>query len=104
MVAATLYFLRRGGRGAGHSAGTGPSGGSAAAVVENLDDRDRAILSAVAQAGKSISDLARELGLSKSVVWRRVNKLVDLGLLRRSQDGSGRVIIELTDKGREALK
>ena len=101
---AALYFIRRGGRGAGQgTAGPGPSGGSAAALAEELDDRDRAILGAVAGGGKSISDLARELGLSKSVVWRRTNKLVELGLLQRNQDKTGKVILELTNKGREVL-
>lgn len=104
IIGAVLYFLRRRGRGAGPSASTGPSGSSAAAIAEELDDRDRAILAAVASDSKSISDLARELGLSKSVVWRRVNKLVEFGLLRRNQDKSGKVILELTDKGKEILK
>jgi len=105
IVLAALFFLRRGGRGASSSgAGPGPSSGSAAAAMaEELDDRDRAILEAVSAGGKSISDLARELGLSKSVVWRRTNKLVELGLLKKTQDKTGRAILELTDKGRQVL-
>lgn len=99
---AALFFLRRGGRGGG-AAGAGSSSSGGAAVIEELDDRDRAILEAVTEGGKSISDLARELGLSKSVVWRRTNKLVEFGLLKRIQDKTGRVILELTDKGREVL-
>ncbi len=104
IVIATFFFLRRGGRGASRE-GTGPgaSGGSAATIADELDDRDRAILEAVSKGGKSISDLARELGLSKSVVWRRSNKLVEFGLLKRIQDKSGKVILELTDKGRDVL-
>lgn len=93
-IGAAVLLIRRS-RGAG-TAGT-------ASPPEELDDRDRAILGAVSGGGKSISDLARELGLSKSVVWRRVNKLAELGLIRRVQDKTGRVILELTDRGRELL-
>ncbi len=68
-----------------------------------LDDRDKAILKALSDRGSaSISELSRVLGLSKSTVWRRVQRLSRDGFIELVDEGR-RVILRLTEKGREAL-
>ena len=68
-----------------------------------LDERDLRVLKALRGRALTISGLARDLGVSKSVAWRRVRKLVALGLVRRS-DVEGRTYVTLTKRGEEALK
>ncbi len=68
-----------------------------------LDDRDLLLLKLISRGGHNISSLARESGLSKSVVWRRIKKLEDLGLIETSK-GIGKVDLTLTDKGRRVLE
>ena len=71
-------------------------------ITSGLDDRDVLILKALKGEELSLSDLARKLGLNKSVVWRRVNRMSELGYLRKRME-KGRTMFSLTDKGRELL-
>ncbi len=72
-------------------------------IDSQLDDRDLLLLKLISRGGHNISSLARESGLSKSVVWRRIKKLEDLGLIETSK-GIGKVDLSLTDKGRRVLE
>lgn len=48
-----------------------------------LDPLDRKILAALQQdASRSLDDLAREVGASKTPVWNRIRKLKDAGVIR----------------------
>jgi len=55
-----------------------------------LDERDRAILELLRSRGPmGVSDVARSLGISKSTAWRKLQKLVNMGLVERiAVDGS----------------
>lgn len=64
-----------------------------------LDERDKLILSKLSEKPMSISELARELGLSKSTVWRRVRKLEKQGYVKTREEGK-KTIIELTEKAK----
>lgn len=64
-----------------------------------LDERDKLILSKLSEKPMSISELARELGLSKSTVWRRVRKLEKQGYIKTREEGK-KTIIELTEKAK----
>jgi predicted transcriptional regulator len=72
-------------------------------LTTGLDERDIAILKALSSGEKSVSDLSRDLNLNKSVVWRRVKRLKDLGLLNMRVE-KGKTLYSLTDSGREALR
>lgn len=67
-----------------------------------LDERDKLILSKLSEKSMSISELARELGLSKSTVWRRVRKLEKQGYVKTREEGK-KIIIELTEKAKSLL-
>jgi len=67
-------------------------------VTVGLDDRDLAILSALIGGELSLSDIARKIGFNKSVVWRRVNRMVREGYLER-RVVKGRTMYRLTEKG-----
>jgi len=71
-------------------------------VDSRIDERDKLLLNLIKKGGYSISSLAKESGLSKSVVWRRIRKLEEMGLIETSK-GIGRVEINLTDKGWDLL-
>jgi len=71
-------------------------------LVGGLDDRDRAILEALKGGEMSLSELARKVNLSKSVVWRRVRKLVSEGYLTK-RDVGGKTFYRLTDKGMKEI-
>ncbi len=72
-------------------------------VKEELDERDAEILKALKEESMNISALAKKLGLSKSVVWRRANKLSRLGLITKVEEG-GKVVLRITDEGIRALE
>jgi len=84
------------------------SGGSSATGVgelvraEELDERDYEILRTLKEGTETISSLARKLGLSKSVVWRRVQKLLRLGLISK-EDRGGRTYLSVTEEGLRKL-
>ncbi len=71
-------------------------------VTSGLDDRDLAILSALAGGELSLSDIARKVGLNKSVVWRRVNRMMREGYVER-RVVKGRTMYRLTEKGLRAI-
>jgi len=64
-------------------------------IVEGpIDDRDEMILKVLSSYGAlSVSEISRITGLYKSTVWRRVQKLRDLGLVK-IKVVSGKTIIE----------
>jgi len=70
--------------------------------AKELDERDYEILKALKGSTETISSLARKLGLSKSVVWRRVQKLVRLGLISK-EDKGGRTYLSITEEGLRKL-
>ncbi len=72
-------------------------------ITSGLDDRDMLILKVLEGNEMSLSDISRATGLNKSVVWRRVKRLTDLGLLFRRIE-KGKTIYGLTDSGKNALK
>jgi len=102
-IAGGIAVSRRRGRGgvAGGSSAPAPSGELVKAG--ELDERDVEILKALRESRETISSLARKLGLSKSVVWRRVQKLLRMGLISRSDEG-GRTYLSLTDEGLRRLE
>ncbi len=71
-------------------------------VTSGLDDRDLAILSTLAGGELSLSDIARKVRLNKSVVWRRVNRMMKEGYLER-RVVKGRTMYRLTEKGLRAI-
>jgi len=71
-------------------------------VTSGLDERDLAILSTLAGGELSLSDIARKVGLNKSVVWRRVNRMMREGYLER-RAVKGRTMYRLTEKGLRAI-
>ena len=71
-------------------------------MLEGLDDRDLSIIRALKDREMSLSDISRALGLNKSVVWRRVKRLTQLGYLEKKVV-KGKTIYTLTGKGREIL-
>ncbi len=49
-----------------------------------IDERDKMIIDLLYREGPlGVSDIARKLGLSKSVVWRKLHKLVEAGIVER---------------------
>jgi len=95
-VAFTLILLRRGRGGGSVSVGGGFATGG------DIDERDVEILKALRGGRTTISGLARKLNLSKSVVWRRVKKLSELGLVSSVSEGD-RTYITLTKAGEDLL-
>ncbi len=69
----------------------------------DLDERDITLMRVIGEIGETtISELAKRTGLSKSVVWRRVRKLTDLGMISK-EDVGAKSILRLTDKGKEVI-
>lgn len=53
-------------------------------MTEKLDDIDRRILAELQRdAGKSLDEIARAVGSSKTPVWNRVRKMRDAGVITR---------------------
>jgi CRISPR locus-related DNA-binding protein len=53
--------------------------------TSGLDDRDRKILDVLSREGPmGVSELARRLGISKSVVSRKLRKLAEMGLVEKN--------------------
>lgn len=73
------------------------------ALRSEVDERDIEILKAIAAKELTISGLARELKLSKSVAWRRIRKLSHLKLITTA-DVNGKTYIKLTSLGRKILE
>ncbi len=80
-------------------------GGSGELVIKepgSIDERDKLILEKIVDKSMTISELARETGLSKSTVWRRVRKLEKEGYVTTRGEGKY-TYVEITDKGRNIL-
>jgi uncharacterized membrane protein len=63
-----------------------------------LNDRDKQVLEAIRAGNKTLSDIVRATGLPKTTAYRRVKKLVKLGLVREVRE-KGRVVYETNDSG-----
>lgn len=97
IIAAVALRSRRASRGGSSAAGVGEL-----MRAEELDERDYEILRTLKEGTETISSLARRLGLSKSVVWRRVQKLLRLGLISK-EDKGGRTYLSITEEGLKKL-
>ena len=97
IVVVTALRSRRASRGGSSAVGAGEL-----IRAEELDERDYEILRTLKEGTETISSLARKLGLSKSVVWRRVQKLLRLGLISR-EDKGGRTYLSITEEGLRKL-
>ncbi|MFI8454650.1 MarR family winged helix-turn-helix transcriptional regulator [Kitasatospora sp. NPDC085464] len=74
---------------------------------EAIDDLTYPVLSGLARTGAcSAADLGREIGLDRTTVTRRADRLEQAGLLRRRPDpADGRVtLLDLTDDGRAVIE
>jgi len=63
-----------------------------------LNERDRQVLEAIRAGNKTLSDIVRATGLPKTTAYRRVKKLVKLGLVREVRE-KGRVVYETNESG-----
>jgi len=64
-----------------------------------VDERDRKILAALEEGGPmGVSEIAKKLGLSKSVVSRKLRKLAEMGLVEKSVV-DGRPVYSLRRRG-----
>ncbi|MCD6301020.1 MAG: winged helix-turn-helix transcriptional regulator [Staphylothermus sp.] len=72
-------------------------------TTTEVDERDIEILKALLEGQETISGLAKKLGISKSIVWRRVNKLADQGFIEK-KTLRGKTLLNLTEKGRELIE
>ncbi|MEW1654739.1 MarR family transcriptional regulator [Streptomyces sp. NPDC093707] len=74
---------------------------------EGVDDVTYPVLSGLARTGAcSAADLGREIGLDRTTVTRRADRLERAGLLRREPDpADGRAtLLALTEAGRDAVR
>ncbi|MET1128718.1 MAG: winged helix-turn-helix domain-containing protein [Thermoproteota archaeon] len=66
-------------------------------ISSALDERDRAILELLRERGPmGVSEVARVLGISKSTAWRKLQKLVEMGLVRRTLDDRGNPVYSVS--------
>gem|GEM_PF-401223 len=63
-----------------------------------LNERDKQVLEAIRAGNKTLSDIVRATKLPKTTAYRRVKKLVKLGLVREVRE-KGRVVYETNDSG-----
>jgi len=68
-----------------------------------IDSRDLEILNAINRGAKTITEVARQIGVSKSTAWRRIQRLEKLGLVETSREGA-RQELHLTEEGRKVLE
>ena len=71
--------------------------------TSEIDERDIEIMKALLEGKETISGLAKKLGISKSIVWRRTNKLAELGFIEK-ETMRGKTLLSLTDKGRKLVE
>ncbi|MFD5464845.1 MarR family winged helix-turn-helix transcriptional regulator [Kitasatospora sp. NPDC127059] len=72
-----------------------------------LDELTYPVLSGLARTGPcSAADLGREIGLDRTTVTRRADRLEEAGLLRREADPADRraTLLVLTDPGHDAVR
>ncbi len=63
-----------------------------------LNERDKQVLDAIKSGANSLADIVRVTGLPKTTAYRRVKKLVRLGLVKEVRE-KGKVRYEVQDKG-----
>ena len=63
-----------------------------------LNERDKQVLEAIRAGNKTLSDIVRATGLPKTTAYRRVKKLVKLGLVREVRE-KGKVVYETNESG-----
>jgi uncharacterized membrane protein len=63
-----------------------------------LNERDKQVLEAIRAGNRTLSDIVRATGLPKTTAYRRVKKLVKLGLVREVRE-KGKVVYETNDSG-----
>lgn len=68
-----------------------------------FDERDKAILKILGNGEATLSDLSKATGINKSVVWRRLERLRELGYVEKGYS-RGKSIYRLTQKGLKTLK
>ncbi len=68
-----------------------------------FDERDKAILRTLSKGEATLSDLSKAIGLNKSVIWRRLERLRELGYVEKGYS-RGKSIYRLTQKGLKTLK
>ncbi|MFB7912282.1 MarR family winged helix-turn-helix transcriptional regulator [Kitasatospora sp. NPDC056076] len=74
---------------------------------EAVDELTYPVLSGLARTGAcSAADLGREIGLDRTTVTRRADRLEEAGLLRREADPGDRraTLLVLTDRGQGAVR
>jgi len=71
--------------------------------TSEIDERDIEIMKALLEGKETISGLAKKLGISKSIVWRRTNKLAELGFIEK-ETMRGKTLLSLTEKGRKLVE
>ncbi|MFJ7250349.1 MarR family winged helix-turn-helix transcriptional regulator [Kitasatospora sp. NPDC098652] len=74
---------------------------------EAVDELTYPVLSGLARTGPcSAADLGREIGLDRTTVTRRADRLEEAGLLRREADPGDRraTLLVLTDRGQDAVR
>ena len=69
-----------------------------------LSQRRIEILRALKNRNKTLSELSRELGLSKATLFRHLAVLQSQGIVRRVENGNRFVYYKLSQKGREILE
>ncbi len=62
------------------------------------------ILESLKERKKTISELSKELGMSKSSVYEHLAKLAAVGFVRRKESGRKWVYYELTEKGMNFIR
>ena len=62
------------------------------------------ILKALQERNKTVSELAKEIGLSKATVFYHVQRLCKAELTKRIENGNKFVYYSLTEKGRRLIK
>lgn len=72
-------------------------------LEQGFDERDKAILKALGSGEATLSDLSKTVRLNKSVVWRRLERLRELGYVEKGYS-RGKSIYRLTQKGLKTLK
>jgi len=72
-------------------------------TTSEIDERDIEIMKALLEGKETISGLAKKLGISKSIVWRRTNKLAELGFIEK-ETRRGKTLLSLTEKGRKLIE
>ncbi len=93
IIALLLFFLLKRGK----SKSVEPE------IRAGLDDRDLKLLKVLERGEVSLTELAKESGLNKSVVWRRMKRLSEEGFVEQKYE-KGKLVFKLTAKGIRKLK